>query len=81
MFTCATWAQDPRQGDSLWLIHGANVPVLLRQDGPSTWKMVGPANYDPEHSLWKRCLHRYQKWQDGFRDTRNRVITYLAPDQ
>jgi hypothetical protein len=58
LFICATRANDPRQGDSLWLIHGANVPVLLRQDG-TRWKLVGPADYGPAHVLWKRCLQRY----------------------
>jgi len=54
---CSTRSLTARAGDVMWLVHGADMALILRPDG-KRWTVVGPANYGPEHVLWKRCV----KW-------------------
>ena len=59
-FQCASWSGAGRPGDSMWLIHGADRPVVLRRQG-DRWTVLGPAIYGAEHRLWKWYLERYKE--------------------
>ncbi|KAM7202941.1 Heterokaryon incompatibility protein (HET) domain containing protein [Naviculisporaceae sp. PSN 640] len=57
-FTVSTFVKDPRVGDRIVLLEGADIPFLLRprDSAGERWEMVGPAvfKFPIERAFWKR---------------------------
>jgi hypothetical protein len=58
-----TMADDSRIGDTVCLLHGADIPVILRKSNKDTWKCIGPAiinNGLIDKAFWQRFARSYR---------------------
>jgi len=56
-FPAVTFSHQPRVGDTICLLEGADIPYLIRKRGAgNTWEMVGPAAFTApiDQAYWKR---------------------------
>ena len=57
LFPAVTFSRQPRVGDTICLLEGADTPNLIRKrEAENTWEMVGPATFTApiDQAYWKR---------------------------